>query len=108
MKMAEFQVNEQLLKQALTQAMESATVMAVNMFAAETVRAIFAPRPTKIMIENGVPANLTIAGKKGKPQAVYVTTKRLRANYAPALFFGAVAFGCYALMKYREKDVEII
>ena len=101
--MAEFRFTEQMAEQAITEAMTSCVMAAVSTFAIETVRNIFALRPTKVLLENGLPANITIEGKKGRPKAVFVTTKRLKANYAPAFVFAAAAGACYLLLRSREK-----
>lgn len=53
------------------------------MLAAGILSRIFSPKPTKITVQEGVPAELYVLGKKDNPKAVYVSTKKYRVNLFP-------------------------
>lgn len=68
------------------------------------MKAVASPSPTKILVDKGVPAQLYAIGSKDKSSAVYVSTKKNGVNWKPALFFGAIAVGCWYILDYRDKN----
>lgn len=99
-------MDEQALREIVELVGKTAAAACVSAFLSEVVlKTIISARPTKIVVENGIPAALyTINGKDG-PSAVYVSSRRSRTDWKPVLFFGAVFAGCKYFLDYREKNV---
>lgn len=49
------------------------------------IERLFLPKQTKIIVDDGVPAELTVLGKKGNPKVVYVSSKKHHVNFRAAL-----------------------
>ena len=69
------------------------------------LKALVSTRPTKILVENGVPAELYAIGKNDYPSEIYVSARRSQTDLRPALFFAAVFVGCKLLLENREQNV---
>lgn len=68
------------------------------------VERLFLPKQTKIVVDEGVPAELTVLGKKGNPKVVYVSNKKHRVNFRGALLMGAAAVLIHkGIEKYEEE-----
>ena len=72
------------------------------------LKGLVSVRPTKILVENGVPAELYAIGKNDYPSEIYVSAKRSQTDLRPALFFAAVFIGCKMILEYREQNVPNI
>jgi|GEM_PF-6965014 len=68
------------------------------------VERFFLPKKTEIIVEEGIPAELTVLGKKGNPKAVYVSSKKHNLNMRGALIFGLFAFLIQKVVEKLEKD----
>lgn len=100
-----YQLNEQALREFVDQIGRSAAAACAMAFLTEVVlKGIINARPTKIVVENGIPAALYTIGEKDKPKAVYVSSRRERANLAPVIFFGGLYLGSRLFLEYREKN----
>ncbi len=104
--MSRYYADEQTLREIIELVGKTAAAACISAFLSEVVlKTIVSARPTKIVVENGIPAALyTINGSDG-PKAVYVTSRRSKADWKPVLFFGAVFAGCKYILEYREKNV---
>ena len=49
------------------------------------IERFFLPKQTKIIVDDGVPAELTVLGKKDNPKVVYVSNKKHKVNFRGAL-----------------------
>lgn len=94
----------QTLGELKTALFRSAAVMLVTAVLAK----LFLPKPTEIVIDEGIPAELITIGKKDNPKAVYVTTKKHRVNVIPALLMAAAAAVVAAVKKQYDSDNGII
>lgn len=104
--MAKYFVDEQTLREVIEMVGKTAAAACISTFLSEVVlKTLVSRRPTEIVVENGVPAALyTIDSKKG-PAAVYVSARRSRADWRPAIFFALVFAGCKYILEYRDKNV---
>ncbi|MCD7731631.1 MAG: hypothetical protein LUI05_09090 [Oscillospiraceae bacterium] len=103
MEKAELYISQALgdLKTTLLQGAAAALVSAV-------LAKILLPKPTKIIIDEGIPAELVTIGKKDNPKAVYVSSKKHSANIAPAVILAAAAVAVSAFKKRYDEDNNII
>lgn len=65
------------------------------------------PKQTKIIVDDGVPAELTVLGKKGNPKAVYVSSKKNRINFRGAVFFCLAANILTKLIQKYEEEHKV-
>ena len=66
------------------------------------------PKPTKIIVDEGVPAQLVTLGKEGNPKAVYVTNKEHKLNLLPTVLMAAAAAAMIILKRKYDKENNII
>ena len=68
------------------------------------IERLFMPKQTKIIVDDGVPAELTVLGKKGNPKAVYVSTEKHHIKFRGAILLGVLAsFLSKFIQKYEEE-----
>lgn len=67
------------------------------------IERLFMPKQTKIIVDDGIPAELTVLGKKGNPKAVYVSTQKHHIKFRGAILLGVLA---YFLSKFIQKYEE--
>lgn len=104
--MSSYYVDEQTLREVVELVGKTAAAACVSAFLSEVVlKSMINARPTKIVVEDGIPAALYTIGKNDKPAAVYVSTRRSKVDWKPVLFFGAVFAGCKYFLDHREKNV---
>lgn len=104
--MSGYYMDEQTLREVVELVGKTAAAACVSAFLSEVVlKGLVSVRPTKIIVENGIPAALyTVDSKKG-PAAVYVSAHRSVTDWRPVLFFAAVFAGCKYFLDYRDKNV---
>lgn len=101
-----YYVDEQTLREVIEAVGKAAAAACVSSFLSDVVfRALVSSRPTKIVVEDGIPAALYTIGSKDGPKAVYVSSKRSKADWRPVIFFGAVFAGCKLILDSREKNI---
>ncbi|MBP1547255.1 MAG: hypothetical protein J6A37_11740 [Oscillospiraceae bacterium] len=101
-----YYVDEQSLREIIELVGKTAAAACISSFLSEVVlKAAVNARPTKIVVENGIPAALYTIGEKDGPRAVFVSSRRSKVDWKPVLFFGAVFAGCKYILDYREKNV---
>lgn len=101
-----YYMDEQTLRQVVEIVGRTAAAAAVSSFLAEVVlKGFISQRPTRILLESGIPATLYAVGAKDAPAEVYVSSKRDSIDWRPALFFTGVFIGCKYLLEYREKHI---
>lgn len=107
--MNKYYVDEQTLREVVEMVGKTAAAACISSFLGGVVLSTLVnPQPTKIVVENGVPANIYTVGGKDAPRAVYVSSKPVRADWKPVLFFGAVFAACKFFLEYREDNVPNI
>lgn len=100
-----YYVDEQTLREVIENVGKTAAVACISAFLSDVVlRSLISARPTKIIVEDGIPAALYTIGEKDYPRAVFVSSKKSAADWRPVLFFGAVVAGCKLFLDYREKN----
>ena len=73
--MSSYYVDEQTLREVVELVGKTAAAACVSAFLSEVVlKSMVNARPTKIVVEDGIPAALYTIGKNDKPAAVYVST----------------------------------
>ncbi|MBQ5316199.1 MAG: hypothetical protein J6I96_01465 [Oscillospiraceae bacterium] len=98
--------DEQTLRRILETVGTTAAAACLTAVLSDVIlRSLVSVRPTRINVENGVPAELYAIGKNDYPTDVYVSTKRSQADLRPALFFAAVFVGCKLILENREKNI---
>ncbi len=98
--------DEQTLREVIETVGKTAAAACISSFLSDVVlRAVISSGPTKIVVEDGIPAALYTIGPKDKPKAVYVSSKRSRADWRPVIFFGAVFAACKYILDSREKNI---
>ncbi len=104
--MGGYYTDEQTIREVVEIVGKTAAAACVSAFISEVVfKALVSARPTKIIVENGIPAALyTIKGSDG-PKAVFVSSRRSRVDWKPVIFFGAVFAGCKYFLDNRDKNV---
>ncbi len=65
------------------------------------------PKQTKIVVDEGVSAELVALGKKGNPKAVYVSSKKNHLNFRGAIVFCIIANLLTSFIKKYEEDHKI-
>ncbi len=99
-------------EQTLRYIIEAAGKAAAATAAAALINAVFqtavSVKPTKIVLEKGVPAKIYSVGTDNGPSAVYVSTKKNKADWKSVFFYGAVFLGCKYILDYREKNIANI
>ncbi len=101
-----YYVDEQSLRDIIELVGKTAAAACISSFLSEVVlKTVINARPTKIVVENGIPAALYTIGEKDKPAAVFVSSRRSRTDWKPVLFFAAVFAGCKYILDYREKNI---
>lgn len=102
-------MDEQTLREVLETVGKTAAAACISTFLSEVVlKTIISARPTEIVVENGIPAALYTVDKKNGPAAVYVSARKSRADWRPAIFFGLIFAGCKYILDYRDKNVANI
>ncbi|MCM1523034.1 MAG: hypothetical protein NC120_01135 [Ruminococcus sp.] len=102
-----YYIDEQTLREVIETVGKTAAAACISAFLSEVVlRTIVSPHPTKIIVEDGIPATLYTIGAKDKQAAVYVSSKSSRADWKPVIFFGAVFGLCKYILDYREKNIS--
>ncbi|MGN0666907.1 MAG: hypothetical protein ACI4KF_10325 [Huintestinicola sp.] len=103
--MSNYTINEQALREFVQSIGKSAAVACTMAVLSEVVlKGIINARPTKIVVENGIPAALYTIGEKDGPRAVYVSSRREKINLTPVIFFGGLYLGSKLFLEYREKN----
>lgn len=104
-----YYVDEQTLREVIETVGKTAAAACISAFLSDVVlRALISSRPTKIVVEDGIPAALYTIGEHDKPKAVYVSSRRSRVDWRPVIFFGAVFVGCKYILDSREKNIANI
>ena len=104
-----YYIDEQTLREVIETVGKTAAAACISSFLGGVVlTTLVNPHPTKIVVENGVPANIYAVGGKDAPRAVYVSSKPIRADWKPVFFFGAVFAACKFILDYRDKNVPNI
>lgn len=80
---------------------------AITAFVSAVIARIFAPKPSSIQVEEGIPTEIYTLGKRGNPKIVYVSTKKHHINLFPAIFMLAAAAGVSAAKKQLEETSVI-
>lgn len=65
------------------------------------------PKKTKIVVDEGIEAELVAIGKKGNPKAVYVSSKKNRINFRGAVIFSTLALVITKLIAQYEENHNI-
>lgn len=105
--MSGYYMDEQSLREIIEMVGKTAAAACISAALNVAVTNLVTTRATKIVVEDGIPAALyTLDGGKKKPSAVFISTKRSRADIKPVLFFGAVFLGCKYFLDYREKNIS--
>lgn len=99
---------EQNISQTLGELKAALFRSAAIMLVTAVLAKLFLPKPTTIVIDEGIPAELYTVGKKGNPKAVYVTTKKHRVNVIPAVLMAAAAAVVAVVKKQYDSDNGII
>ena len=98
--------DENTLRRVLETVGMTAAAAACTAFLSDVVlKSLVSSRPTKILVESGIPAELYAIGKNDIPGEIYVSTKRTQADWKPVLFFAAVFLACKMILENREKNV---
>ncbi len=98
--------DEQTLRQIIESVGKTAAVAALSAVLSDVVlKGLISTAPTRITVQNGIPAELYAVGKNDYPTEVYVSAKRSSVDWRPALFFGSVFLLCKLLLEYRESNV---
>lgn len=71
------------------------------------VERLFMPKQTKIIVDDGVPAELTVLGKKGNPKAVYVSSKKNHINFRGAAVLSTIALLLTKFINKYEEDHKV-
>lgn len=71
------------------------------------IERIFLPKQTKIVVEDGVPTELTVLGKKGNPKAVYVSSKKNHFNFRGAAVLCVISMLLTKFIQKYEEDHKI-
>lgn len=104
--MGSYYIDEQTLREVIEMVGKTAAAACISAFLSEVVlKTLVSAGPTKILVEDGIPATLYTIGAKDKQSAVYVSSKRSRADWKPVIFFGAVFGICKYILDYRDKNV---
>lgn len=104
--MSRYYMDEQTLREVIETVGKTAAAACISSFLSEVVlNTLMNKAPARILVENGVPAVLYTIGGKDSPHAVYVSSKRSRANWTPVIFFGAVFGLCKYILDYRDKNI---
>ncbi len=69
---------------------------------------IFMPKPTEIIVDEGIQAQLVTIGKSGNPKAVYITNKEHKINLLPAFLMAAAAVAMTIVKDKYDKENNII
>lgn len=102
-------VDEQTLRDVVETVGKTAAAACVSAFLSEVVlKALVSARPTKIVVEDGIPAALYTIGANDAPKAVFVSSHKSRVDWKPVIFFGAVFVGCKYFLDQREQNVPNI
>lgn len=99
---------EQNISQTLGEVRNALFRSAAIMLVTAVLARLFLPKPTTIVVDEGIPAQLFTLGKSDNPKAVYVTTKKNRTNILPAVFTGAAAAIVAAAKKQYDSDNGVI
>lgn len=82
-----YYVDEQTLREVIETVGKTAAAACISAFLSDVVlRALISSRPTKIVVEDGIPAALYTIGEHDKPKAVYVSSRRSRVDWRPVIF----------------------
>ena len=68
------------------------------------IEGLFLPKQTKIIVDDGVPAELTVLGKNGNPKAVYVSTQKHHVKFRGAILLGIMAYCVNEFIKKYEEE----
>lgn len=71
------------------------------------IERLFMPKQTKIIVDDGVPAELTVLGKKGNPKAVYVSTQKHHVKFRGAILLGIMAYCINEFIKKYEEEHKV-
>lgn len=104
--MNSYYVDEQTLREVIEAVGKTAAAACISSFLGGVVlNTLVSVKPTKVLVENGIPACIYTIGEKDAPRAVYVSSHRSRADWRPVIFFGAVFAACKYILDYRDKNV---
>lgn len=71
------------------------------------IERLFLPKQTKIIVDDGVPAELTVLGKKGNPKAVYVSTEKHHIKFRGAAILCIMAMLLNKFIQKYEEDHKV-
>lgn len=71
------------------------------------IERLFLPKQTKIIVDDGVPAELTVLGKNGNPKAVYVSTEKHHINFRGAALLCIMAMLLNKFIQKYEEDHKV-
>lgn len=108
-----FAPNEQtkeILKEALAQFSAALISSAFVSAAMQVVKGVISPKTTRIELDNSVPVEIfSMKDKKGNPECVFVSSKKRRINFAPAIFMALLGLGVhYALTNSSQKEGDTV
>ena len=97
--------DEQTLREVIEAVGKTAAAACISSLLGVILSSAVNTKPTKILVEDGVPAALYTIGKNDKPSVVYVSARNQKADWKPVIFFGAVFAGCKLILDHREKNI---
>lgn len=108
----EFTPNEamkQLIRSTGIEIASASFSTAIVGLAAQIIKnGIFAPKVTRVEIDNSIPTQIYAIGKNDKAKAVYIHSKRPRMNILPSLIMAAFGFtAVYTVKKLTEDDGSV-
>lgn len=97
------------MKKILTEAAEQFSAALISSAfvsaAMQVVKAIIAPKTTRIELDNSVPVEVfAMKDKKGNPECVFVSSKKRHISFAPAIFMALLGLGVHYVLNASDNE----